>query len=90
MKCLSVRDPSLRLIIVLPNLYIQPLTIGKTFYICKSFRIRFFYFVILILIYFYGNLILSHEFCLIELICYHKHYLRQIKSDLRVNLIYQV
>lgn len=41
MKCLSVRDPSLRLIIVLPNLYIQPLTIGKTFYICKSFRIRF-------------------------------------------------
>lgn len=48
------------------------------------------YFVILILIYFYGNLILSHEFCLIELICYHKHYLRQIKSDLRVNLIYQV
>lgn len=41
MKCLSVRDPSLRLIIVLPNLYTQPLTIGKTFYICKSFRIRF-------------------------------------------------
>lgn len=41
MKCLSVRDPSLRLIIVLPNLYIQPLTIGKNFYICKSFRIRF-------------------------------------------------
>lgn len=41
MKCLSVRDPSLRLIIVLPKLYIQPLTIGKTFYICKSFRIRF-------------------------------------------------
>lgn len=41
MKCLSVRDPSLRLIIVLPNLYIQPLTLGKTFYICKSFRIRF-------------------------------------------------
>lgn len=41
MKCLSVRDPSLRLIIVLPNLYIQPLTTGKTFYICKSFRIRF-------------------------------------------------
>lgn len=41
MKCLSVRDPSLRLIIVLPNLYMQPFTIGKTFYICKSFRIRF-------------------------------------------------
>lgn len=37
MNCLSVRDPSSRLIIALPNLYIQPLTIEKTFYICKSF-----------------------------------------------------
>lgn len=37
MNCLSVRDPSSRLIIALPNLYIQPLTIEKTFYISKSF-----------------------------------------------------
>lgn len=41
MNCLSVRDPSSRLIIVLPNLYIQPLTIEKTFYICISFRFVF-------------------------------------------------